>query len=151
MAGHETTANTLAWTWFLLSQHPEAEARLHEELASGARRPAADGCPTCPRLPYTESVINETLRVYPTVWMVGRENIEPVELGGYLMPVGTTVFMPQWVIHRDAALVRRSRGVSSRAVGGRLDAAICTVTPTSRSAVGPGSALATISRSWKRR
>ena len=55
-----------------------------------------------PRLPYAESVINETLRVYPTVWMVGRENIEPVELGGYRMPVGTTFFMPQWVIHRDA-------------------------------------------------
>jgi cytochrome P450 len=55
-----------------------------------------------PRLPYTESVINETLRVYPTAWMVGRENIEPVELGGYTMPVGTTFFMPQWVIHRDA-------------------------------------------------
>ena len=55
-----------------------------------------------PRLPYTESVINETLRVYPTAWMVGRENIEPVELGGYSMPVGTTFFMPQWVIHRDA-------------------------------------------------
>jgi cytochrome P450 len=53
-------------------------------------------------LPYVESVINETLRVYPTVWMVGRENVEPVELGGYRMPVGTTFFMPQWVIHRDA-------------------------------------------------
>jgi cytochrome P450 len=101
MAGHETTANTLTWTWFLLSQHPEAEARLHEELDSvlGSRPPeVAD----LPRLPYTESVINETLRVYPTVWMVGRENIEPVEIGGYLMPVGTTFFMPQWVIHRDA-------------------------------------------------
>ncbi len=101
MAGHETTANTLTWTWFLLSQHPEAEARLHRELETVlAGRPPkfAD----LPRLPYTESVINETLRVYPTVWMVGRENIEPVELGGYQMPVGTTFFMPQWVIHRDS-------------------------------------------------
>jgi cytochrome P450 len=101
MAGHETTANTLAWSWFLLSRHPEAEARLHEELESvlGGRPPeVAD----LPRLPYTESVINETLRVYPTVWMVGRENTEAVELGGYPIPVGTTLFMPQWVIHRDA-------------------------------------------------
>jgi cytochrome P450 len=101
MAGHETTANTLAWTWYLLSRQPEALARLHEELATvlGGRPPEfAD----LPRLPYTESVINETLRVYPTVWMLGRENIEPVELGGYAMPVGTTFFMPQWVIHRDA-------------------------------------------------
>ena len=100
MAGHETTANTLAWTWFLLSRHPEAEVRLHEELEavlSGRPPTVAD----LPRLPYTESVINETLRVYPTVWMVGRENVEPVELGGYPIPVGTTIFMPQWVIHRD--------------------------------------------------
>ncbi len=101
MAGHETTANTLTWTWFLLSQHPEAEARLHRELETvlgGRPATVAD----LPRLPYTESVINETLRVYPTAWMVGRENIETVELGGYTMPVGTTFFMPQWVIHRDA-------------------------------------------------
>ncbi len=101
MAGHETTANTLAWAWFLLAGHPEAEARLHKELEAvlGGRPPEfAD----LPRLPYTESVINETLRVYPTVWMVGRENTEPVELGGFPIPVGTTLFMPQWVIHRDA-------------------------------------------------
>ena len=100
MAGHETTANTLAWTWFLLSRHPEAEARLHLELEQvlGGRAPSVSDLP---RLPYTESVINETLRVYPTVWMLGREAIEPVELGGYPIPVGTTIFMPQWVIHRD--------------------------------------------------
>jgi cytochrome P450 len=100
MAGHETTANTLAWTWFLLAGHPEAEARLHAELdqvLSGRPPTVSD----LPRLPYTGNVINETLRVYPTVWMVGREAIEPVELGGYLLPVGTTIFMPQWVIHRD--------------------------------------------------
>ena len=54
-----------------------------------------------PRLKYTESIVHETLRVYPTVWVIGREAIEPVELGGYLIPAGTTVFMPQWVIHRD--------------------------------------------------
>jgi cytochrome P450 len=101
MAGHETTANTLAWTWFLLSQHPEAEARLNEELETVlAGKPPEFADLT--RLPYTENVINETLRVFPTVWMVGRENIEPVELGGYEIPVGTTLLMPQWVIHRDA-------------------------------------------------
>jgi cytochrome P450 len=100
MAGHETTANTLAWTWFLLAQHPEAEARLHAELEhvlDGRSPTVAD----LPRLSYTGSVINETLRIYPTVWMLGREAIEPVELGGYKIPVGTTIFMPQWVIHRD--------------------------------------------------
>ena len=100
LAGHETTANTLAWTWVLLSRHPDAEARLHAELdlVLGDRLPTVADLP---RLKYTESVVNETLRVYPTVWVIGREAIEPVELGGYLIPAGTTVFMPQWVIHRD--------------------------------------------------
>ncbi len=100
MAGHETTANTLAWTWFLLSGHPDAEARLHTELDQvlGGRPPeVAD----LPRLRFTDSVVTETLRVYPTVWVVGREAIEPVELDGYRIPPGTTVFLPQWVIHRD--------------------------------------------------
>jgi cytochrome P450 len=100
MAGHETTANTLAWIWFLLSNHPAAEARLHAELEGvlGGRAPTlAD----LSRLRYTGMVINEALRLFPTVWMVGREAIEPVELGGYRIPVGTTVFMPQWAIHRD--------------------------------------------------
>jgi cytochrome P450 len=100
LAGHETTANTLAWTWVLLSGHPDAEARLHAELdlVLGDRLPTVADLP---RLRYTESVVNETLRVYPTVWVIGREPTEPVELGGYLIPAGTTVFMAQWVIHRD--------------------------------------------------
>jgi cytochrome P450 len=100
MAGHETTANTLAWTWFLLSEHPDAAAKLHAELDSvlGGRPPAVADLP---RLKYTESVVNETLRVYPTVWVVGRESLDPVELGGYTIPAGTTVFLPQWVVHRD--------------------------------------------------
>ena len=101
LAGHETTANTLAWTWVLLSQHPGAEARLHSELDDvlGDRLPTVGDLP---RLKYTESVVNETLRVNPTVWVIGREALEPVELGGYTIPAGTTLFMPQWVIHRDS-------------------------------------------------
>jgi len=101
MAGHETTANTLAWAWFLLSNHPDVEAKLHAELDAVL----GDGPPTFDdlrRLPYTGMVITETLRIYPTVWMLGRETTEPVELGGYTLPVGLTVFMPQWTIHRDA-------------------------------------------------
>jgi cytochrome P450 len=101
MAGHETTANTLAWAWFLLAGHPDVEARLHAELdlVLGGRPPVVADLP---RLSFTESVVNETLRVYPTVWMIGREAIEPVELGGYRIPAGTTVFMSQWVVHRDS-------------------------------------------------
>jgi cytochrome P450 len=101
MAGHETTANTLAWAWLLLAQHPEAEDQLHDELdriLAGRSPTVAD----LPRLSYTERVVTETLRVLPTVWTIGREAIEPVELGGYRIPAGMTVFMPQWVIHRDA-------------------------------------------------
>jgi cytochrome P450 len=101
MAGHETTANTLAWAWYLLANHPRCEERLHAELDQvlEGRAPAlAD----LPRLPYTGMIITETLRVYPTVWMVGREPVEPVELGGHRIPAGTTVFMPQWTIHRDS-------------------------------------------------
>jgi cytochrome P450 len=100
MAGHETTANTLAWVWFLLSNHPEVERRLHDELDGvlGGRPPdVAD----LPRLPYTDAVVTETLRLYPTVWLLGREAIEPCEVGGYPVPVGRTIFMSQWVLHRD--------------------------------------------------
>jgi cytochrome P450 len=100
MAGHETTANTLAWVWSLLSGHPEAEAKLHAELdAVLAGRPPSVA--DLPRLPYTEWVVTEALRVLPTVWLVGREAIEPTEVGGYRVPKGTTLWMSQWVIHRD--------------------------------------------------
>jgi cytochrome P450 len=100
LAGHETTANTLAWAWFLLAQHPEAEARLHAEL-DAVLQGRAPTLADLPRLPYTEHVISETLRLYPTVWIVGREAIEPSTVGGYPVPVGTTVYMSQWVLHRD--------------------------------------------------
>ncbi len=100
MAGHETTANTLAWVWYLLAQHPEAEAKLHAELDDvlGGRAPTFDDLP---RLTWADMVVTETLRYYPTVWLLGREAIEPATIGGYDVPVGVTVFMSQWVLHRD--------------------------------------------------
>jgi cytochrome P450 len=100
LAGHETTANTLSWTWHLLSQNPEAEARLHAELdrvLEGRRPTLAD----LPRLPYTDGVVNEALRLYPPAWMLGREANEPLELGGYRIARGTTIFLTACVIHRD--------------------------------------------------
>ena len=101
LAGHETTANTLAWAWFLLAGSAEVEARLHDELdrVLGGRPPTVDDLP---RLGYTESIINETLRLYPPAWMLGREAIEPLELGGYRVAKGTTVFMTAYAIHRDS-------------------------------------------------
>jgi len=100
MAGHETTANTLTWAWYLLAQHPEVEARLHAELDQvlGDRPPTVADLPA---LRFTEHVITEALRLYPTVWILGREAIEPTEVGGYPVPVGMTVYMSQWVVHRD--------------------------------------------------
>jgi cytochrome P450 len=100
MAGHETTANTMAWVWFLLSTHPDVESKLHAELdeVMNDRPPTFDDLPT---LSYTEKVVTEALRLYPTVWILGREAIEPTEVGGHAVPVGTTVYMSQWVLHRD--------------------------------------------------
>ena len=100
MAGHETTANTLAWTWMLLSQNPEAAARLHAELDTvleGRAPTFAD----LPRLVYADQVITEALRVCPTVWLLGREAVEPCTIGGHHVPVGLTLWMSQWVLHRD--------------------------------------------------
>ena len=100
LAGHETTANALTWTSVLLAQNPGADARLAGELATilGGRSPAlAD----LPRLPYTENVVKEALRLYPPAWILGYEAIDDVTVGGYPVRKGTTMFMSQWVTHRD--------------------------------------------------
>lgn len=101
MAGHETTANALCWTWYLLAQNPDAEKALHAELASvlkGSPPALAD----LPRLPYTEMVVKESMRLYPPVWGIGRCAINDFELNGFRIPSGTNVFLMQWITHRDA-------------------------------------------------
>lgn len=100
LAGHETTANALTWTWYLLSQHPEIEARLHAELDSvlGGRPPSlAD----LDRLSYTRMVLAESLRLYPPAYAIGRLAIEEYEAGPYTVPAGSTVLVSQWVMHHD--------------------------------------------------
>ena len=100
LAGHETTANALTWTWYLLSQNPEAETRLHNELAEvlGSRVPDfAD----VTRLRYTEMVLAESMRLYPPAWALGRLSLEDAEIGGYFVPKGALVLMSQYVMHRD--------------------------------------------------
>jgi cytochrome P450 len=101
LAGHETTANALNWTWYVLSQNPAAEAQLHAELdtALAGRPPAAQDLP---RLPYTRMVLAEAMRLYPPVWVIGRAAREDVALGGYTIPAGATVITSQWVLHHDA-------------------------------------------------
>jgi cytochrome P450 len=100
LAGHETTAQMLGWTWFALSQNPAAEARLHEELAGvlgGRPMDAADFA----RLPYLQAVMNEVLRLYPPAYIMAREAIESCEIGGYELRPGVTLLFSQWLMHRD--------------------------------------------------
>jgi cytochrome P450 len=105
LAGHETTALNLAWTGYLLAQHPEIEDRLEAELRAvlGGRAPTAADLP---RLKYTERVIQESFRLYPPVYAIGREAVHDCEIGGYPVPAGTTILMSQWVMHRDPRFFR---------------------------------------------
>jgi cytochrome P450 len=100
VAGHETTALSLAWTWYLLGENPAAELRLHDELrAVLAGRPAEVS--DIERLPYLNAVILESLRLYPPAYMMARMNVETLNLGGYEIPPRTTLLASQWVMHRD--------------------------------------------------
>jgi cytochrome P450 len=101
LAGHETTANALAWTLFLVSQYPHVEARLHSELreALGERAPSFSDLP---QLKYTETVVQEAMRLYPPAFAVSREAIDECEIGGYRIPSRATLLLCQWTIHRDA-------------------------------------------------
>ena len=99
LAGHETTANALAWTWFLLSQHPEVEARFHEEIdALGGRLPQPADLGT---LPYTRMILAESMRLYPPAWAVGRRAINDFQANGFTIPARSMVLMCQYITHRD--------------------------------------------------
>lgn len=100
LAGHETTALALAWGWYVLAQHPEVveelQAELHQVLAGRAPTVAE-----LPKLPYTEMVVQEILRLYPPAYAIGRQAIESCTVGNYPVPAGGTILMSQWVVHRD--------------------------------------------------
>jgi cytochrome P450 len=100
LAGHETTANALTWTWYLLSQHPEIEAKLHEEVdrVLDGRLPGMDDMI---RLPYTRMVVQESMRLYPPAYVMDRELMEPLTVGGVTIPKGKTCFVSPWVLHHD--------------------------------------------------
>jgi len=100
LAGHETTANALTWTWYLLSQNPVAEQRLHEEVdrVLGDRAPTLEDVPN---LPYTRMVLEESMRVFPTVYVIDRSIETPLEVGGYVLPKGKTAFLSPWCMHHD--------------------------------------------------
>lgn len=100
LAGYETVANALAWTWLLLAQNPEVQARLDAELDSvlSGRLPALDDVP---HLEYTTMVLSESLRLYPPAWAMGREALSDVEIGLYRLRKGTSVFFSQYLVQRD--------------------------------------------------
>jgi cytochrome P450 len=100
LAGHETTANALTWTLYLLSQHAEVEHRVHAEIdaALGRRLPSADDLAV---LPYTRMVLAESMRLYPPAWIVGRRAMGPFEANGYSIPARSIVLLSQYVMHRD--------------------------------------------------
>jgi len=102
LAGHETTALSMTWTWHLLSQHPEVEQKLHDELD----RVLSDRVPQfsdLPALPFTERVIKESMRLYPPAWSLARTVVSDFELRGYRIPAGANVVMSQWIMHRHPA------------------------------------------------
>jgi cytochrome P450 len=100
LAGHETTASTLSWAWWLLAQNPAVEAKLHAELDAvlGGRAPSLDDLTN---LSYTGHIITEVLRLYPAAWGLARLVVEPHEVAGYPVTKGMGVAMAQWVVHRD--------------------------------------------------
>lgn len=100
LAGHETTALTLSWIWYLLAQNPQAEQKFHAELAEvlGGRLPAVEDLPS---LKYVDMIAREAMRLYPPAYGLGREAIEDCEIGGYHVPRKTQVFMFQWATQRD--------------------------------------------------
>ena len=100
LAGHETTALALTWTFYLLSSHPEAEAKLSEEARRvlGDRSAVAEDAA---RLTYAAQVVQEAMRLYPPVYTFGREAINDCILGGFHVPARTTLLMSNWVVHRD--------------------------------------------------
>jgi cytochrome P450 len=101
LAGHETTANALAWTWYLLSQSPEVEARLQDEVdrVLAGRAPRLDDLPS---LGFVEKVVTEAMRLYPPAWIIGRRAIGAFSLDAYQIPAGSLVAVSPYLTQRDA-------------------------------------------------
>lgn len=103
LAGHETTATALSWTWTLLARHPEARRALEAELAEvlGGREPTVEDVP---RLTFTRRVLDESMRLYPPAWLVSRQAAAEDAVGGYRIPAGAVVVVSPWVTHRHPVL-----------------------------------------------
>lgn len=103
LAGHETTANALSWTWYLLSQHPEVEKQLAAELKDKlqGRLPTFEDVPN---LPYTEMVVAESMRMFPPAWAIGRRAVVDQQIGDHKIPANALVLVSPYITHRDARL-----------------------------------------------
>ena len=106
LAGQETTALALSWTWYLLGQNSDAAKRVYAEVDSvlQGRMPTMDDLP---QLKETESMVLESMRLYPPAFIVGREALVDTEVAGYPCPRGTTILMPETVVHRDPRFFER--------------------------------------------
>src|SRR2546422_846913 len=100
LAGHETTANALTWTWYLISQSPDVEAKLHEEI-DRVLQGRLPGVADLPALPFVEKVVTEAMRLYPPAWIVGRRAIAEFPIGDYVAPPRTMMIMSPYIRHRD--------------------------------------------------
>ncbi|MBO0719448.1 MAG: cytochrome P450 [Blastocatellia bacterium] len=100
LAGHETTANALTWTWYLISQNPAVEAELHREIDEvlQGRLPSAEDYP---KLNYTEMVFAESMRLYPPAWIIGRRAINDYRIDDYFVPARSILLMSQYLMHRN--------------------------------------------------
>jgi len=101
VAGHETTAGTLNWIWYLLAHNPVAEAQLHTEVDALAGEPAFDDLP---RLEYARQIAEEALRLYPPVWLFSRKALGDDTLSGQRIPAGSDIFLSPWLMQRDPSL-----------------------------------------------
>lgn len=103
VAGHETTASALTWTWLLISQHPETAAQLHAEATRANAGTQVLGLDAAESLAFTHQVLQEALRLYPPGWLITRRTIEPDDLGGFAVPSRTDVFISPYLLHRHPA------------------------------------------------
>ena len=160
LAGYETVANALTWTWYLLSQNPEAAARMYAEVAEVLDGRAAT-VEDFGRLKYTEMVFAESMRLYPPAWAMGRQSTKAVELGPYRLPPQTHFFFSQYVMQRsgefwDEPLEFRPERHTAEAKAGRARFVYFPFGGGGRQCIGEGFAwmegvlsLATIAQRWR--
>ncbi len=147
LAGHETTASSLAWTLMLLSRYPAARERLENEVDEvlGGREPKAEDVDD---LPWTKAVLSEAMRLYPPAWTIERDAVEDDDVAGVPIPAGSTIAVPPYLIHRNADIWPNPEGFQPERFMGSSnvpDMRICRSEEVGVSVSAPDS------RCWRRR